>query len=323
MPVDPSTVIAVFKTGQEIYKNFKKDKKDEGNFARYIRQEFETIKKLLGDVLVSMNDLKVFIKDEFVKESLIKLEAIIIVFEQQYQTWWDYPNRNNSIESSSDIFNKLRQYNIEAQKRGYAHYNTIWLAVICELVMHEYHETPNEEMQSVLKDHIQYFENGLNAKLEGSIVNALQTNRKEYEKFKSRFPPLSLKRLNMRGGTERVSAEEKVFFTNRTDSFLEILGDTDEGFRFNGPEYKEFETRTKYKPDTMGNFPVFVATTPKGYQEVNKFPLDYKDVIDKYTNAYTEANTIYKPVIKANETAIENLKFYIESLNIELDRIGN
>jgi hypothetical protein len=293
--VDPATVYQAYQTGKAIFDMLNTKKSEQEKLMKYLKTELQLIKRLLYDVIERLEELKVFIHNEFRNHSVIKLGSILQIFEESYQTWWKFPNQLN-VQEASDTFLKLREYNRDAQKYGYAHFNCIWLGVIHEIILLYYFDRPKDEVARILYNHSTYFKNANDAAISGSVKQSLNFAALQIKLLRDKYPAKTFVSEYWNPTTRGRCS----FYMRQT---LVIEGDLATGYNYSISEPVEI------RRECEGGGP------HKELVSLNANKLDLGSIIDSYNNA--RLHYLNKLVIDYQDckTSSETCTYYATQLD--------
>ncbi|MGE7775203.1 hypothetical protein ACQKLP_10795 [Chitinophaga sp. NPDC101104] len=225
IPVDPGTVMAALETGRKVMGLLRKRKGKNNELMDYLKKEIAFIKQLLYDVLDRLEELKVLVKAEFRALAINNLEEIIRMVDESYITWWDRRAEPETRQEANIYYLQLRQYLNVSQNYGYSHYNTVWMAIVYELMFLDYFDKPAQEIASIMRNHVTFYESAINPKLPGSISAALLQQKADAVEFAKKYP----EQTYSRSYTERDSRDYREYFY--TEAMI-VKGNIFEGFTF-------------------------------------------------------------------------------------------
>lgn len=299
---DPATIYQAYQTGKAIYDLFKKKKGKKDELMSYLKKELTLIKQLLYDVIAKLEELKVFIRQESRENAVNNLESIIRIFNESYNTWWEQSRREDVKREVSEVNIRLKEYNRVAQKHGFAHFHTIWIGVIYELVLLEYFERPKQEVKTILLNHSEYFKEGLQPTINGSIKQAYLLASQNIKTQNDQFP--STQYHNQFSVTNR-----NCYITYKQT--LTISGNLIDGFSFAVSDPVELRRECE-SPRGGGSDR---AGGPRNLL-VAKMDIDtnFNAIISNYNSARLNYLNILLPLYKDTIIALENCEFYYKEL---------
>lgn len=186
---DPVTMYQAYQTGKKIYDMFKGSGGGDGmqELMDYMKREFQLVKQLLNDVLHRLDELQIFIANEFRQLAVNNLSSILRIFNESYLTWRANPTDETVKAEAGSVLLKLREYNRNAQQYGFAHFHCIWLAVLYENSLLTLLQKPKDEIQRILNNHGDYFKDGVDTSIKGSLMNIYLQKLNSIKKLSEKF----------------------------------------------------------------------------------------------------------------------------------------
>lgn len=297
LPPDPATIYQAYQTGKTIYNLFKKQKGKKDELMYYLKAEIAIIKQLLKDVLQKLEELKVFIAEQSRLEAVNNLESIQRIFQESYDTWWRYPRRDDVKKEVSEVSIRLKEYNRVAQKHGFAHYHTIWISIIYELMLLEYFDRPAKERKQILGNHADYFNEAQRAEVPGSIKFAVLSALHDIQVQSNLFPP---SQFHNDYGREIRSC----YYTYRQT--LTVTGSLTEGFKFSygDPVQTGRSCESPAGGGGRGGGPRFSLIAPQSAE------VDLTAIAARYTAARNHYLQQLLPKLQDITLALENCQYF-------------
>jgi hypothetical protein len=304
-PVDPGTIMATAKMGKEIMDLletgqsfaawFGKGKKDK--LYGYLKKELSYIKQLLHETLNRLEDLKVLVKTEIRNLTIFHLESVMRMVDESYNTWWDRKENQEIRLEANECYLKLREYLNLSQNYGFGHFNTIWVAIVYQLMLLDYLNKPHEEVSKILSYHLPYFRDALNENLPGSITNAALQVKATIVSHANSFPEKSFRREY----TERTRSADITY-----EETLIVTGNIYKGFTFQTTPPKQIGYERLIGDHGGGG---------GGHKFMWKpdVQLAVSGEFDQYKNYYTAAQSHYLNVLLPRLRELEAAKNGIDS----------
>jgi hypothetical protein len=299
---DPGTIIQAYEFGKSVYDMFGGGDGDLDEVLDYMKREFKIVKQLLNDVLLKLNELKVFIKEESRINAVNNLGSILRIFNESYSTWYKNPNDEHLKTEASDVLLKLREYNRTAQEHGYAHFHTIWIAVLYERSLLKLLKKPSDEVQRIFLNHAIYFNEALSNAITGSITYIFLQKVEEIKQLDLKF---STKEYN-----KIYNEDAGVLFQNTFSQKLVIKGDLYSGYEYS-IKNPVLIARTRTEGHVSGGSG---GGGHKSVLEIQGVDVDFAKIINSYKKARkVYLNTLF-PQYMDMKKAVETCQFYYNEI---------
>jgi hypothetical protein len=304
--VDPGTVIAAIETGKKIYDLFNKKKGKKDEMIAYMKKEFAAIKKLLGQVLNELEELKVLVNSQIRDFTVNNLDSVIKIFNESYDTWWKYSNRDDIKREVAETYSKLKEYVRVAEQYGYAHFNTIWVAVMYEYTILDYYGRPKTERVEILKGHQQYFQEALNPGIAGSIVNSLNATAGQIVTLNNNYPALQHTNVWSRQvGINYITYNQTLTISGSVlTGFAINLGEVIEVGRQRDTDTRPGCVRCKEESEQLKALLNFKAKN-----------IDFNATINNYNSALRMYSTVLLPSLNELRAGKQGLETYVACLS--------
>jgi hypothetical protein len=191
---DPGTIIAIGKFGVDLFNFFNNmNKPSIEDLIKELKDEIDYAIQLIKEVIDILAGLEITIKEEFRNLVINSLTAVIQTMTDNYDGWkvaLNDPNKSDQAQKEiSDLYVQISVSARTAITYGYAHYDSIAMASICEFALAEMLNKDMSTLTSSFKRYINYFKIATNSSISNTFGSVQAANINSMKTLEDRYIP--------------------------------------------------------------------------------------------------------------------------------------
>lgn len=297
--IEPSTIAAIASTTIKIMEYINSKESDSsGYIVAELKGEIDHAIALLNRIIEILIELKVFIQEEFRNFVAFTLKATLQIIIDSHDSWSEGIANENTRQLTQDTvntyYNKLQQDARLAFNYGYAHYESIAFAYICESYLSEMLLIGKSKRLNDANRYRSYFDLANNPIIGGSLAYIKKGIIDEISSLKNSTPEGTFH-------TDTYEVEEGAYIKTY-HCYLMVSGNVYSGFTYSGEDRLIKQRRTERVGDHR-------------MKEIENY--DNNRIIKTrfYNSAFNKVRTELTPNLKAINIAIKNCGDYFSKIN--------